>query len=111
MVVVSDTSVLVDLERGFLLAAAFDLRCGFGVPDLLYERELKSLGGEELRKRGLRVEALDSAGVTLAIGYTRSHDRLLLPDTFALALAKSNGWMLLTGDAGLRHVAKRKFRG
>ena len=109
MVVVSDMSVLIDLERGSLLAAAFDLRCDFAVPDLLYERELKSLGGERLRKRGLKVEALDSAGVTLAIGYTRSHDRLSLPDAFALALAKSNGWMLLTGDAGLRYVAEHEL--
>ena len=78
------------------------------VPDLLYESELKSFGGEDLRKRGLRVEALDSAGVALAINYRRSSPGLSLPDAFALALAKSNGWTLLTGDAGLRQVAEQE---
>ena len=42
MVVVSDTSVLLDLERGSLLTAAFRLSCEFAVPDLLFERELNS---------------------------------------------------------------------
>ena len=40
-VLVSDTSVLVDLERGALLEASFRLPFRFTVPDLLYERELK----------------------------------------------------------------------
>lgn len=108
MVVVSDTSVLIDLERASLLMPSFRLRFGFAVPDLLYERELKSFGGEGLRKCGLRVEALDSAGVALAIQYRRSRPGLSLPDTFALALAKSHGWTLLTGDAELRQVAEHE---
>ena len=106
MVVVSDTSVLIDLEKGSLLTAGFRLGCGFTVPDLLYERELKPFGGDDLRKRGLRVEALDGAGVALALGYRRAHAGLSLPDTFALALAKSNAWVLLTGDAELRRLAE-----
>ena len=109
MVVVSDTSVLIELERASLLTPSFRLRFGFAVPDLLYERELKSFGGDPLRKRGLRVEALDSAGVALAIAYRRSCPGLSLPDTFALALAKSNGWTLLTGDAELRQVAEHEL--
>ncbi len=106
MVVVSDTSVLIDLERASLLPASFRLSVDFAVPDLLYERELKSVGGDDLRELGLRVEALDGAGVALALGYRRSHPGLSLPDTFALALAKSNAWMLLTGDAALRELAE-----
>ena len=108
MVVVSDTSVLIDLERASLLTPSFHLRFDFAVPDLLYERELKSFGGEDMRKRGMRIEALDSEGVALAIEYRRSRPGLSLPDTFALALAKSNGWTLLTGDAELRQVAERE---
>ena len=76
------------------------------MPDLLYERELKPFGvGDELRKLGLRVEALDGAGVTLAIGYQRRCRDLSLPDGFALALAKTNAWTLLTGDRALRTLA------
>lgn len=106
MVVVSDTSVLIDLRRGELLTSAFRLPWGFVVPDLLYERELKPLGAaDELQNLGLRVEALDGAGVAVAIGYQRRRRELSLPDSFALALAKTNAWRLLTGDRALRELA------
>ena len=108
MVVVSDTSVLFDLDRGSLLTAAFRLSYDFVVPDLLFERELKGDGGDDLRKQGLKVAALDGGGVALALGYHRANRPLSLPDGFALALAKTSGWMLLTGDARLRQVAERE---
>ena len=108
MVVVSDTSVLFDLDRGSLLTAAFRLSYVFVVPDLLFERELKGGGGDELRNQGLKVAALDGDGVALALGYHRANRPLSLPDSFALALAKTSGWMLLTGDARLRQVAERE---
>ena len=38
-VLVSDTSVLIDLHRGALIPAVFGLPVTFVVPDLLYERE------------------------------------------------------------------------
>ena len=43
-VLVSDTSILIDLERGSLLEICFRLPFQFAVPDLLYERELKTTG-------------------------------------------------------------------
>ncbi len=70
-VLVSDTSVLVDLERRSLLEASFRLPFRFVVPDLLYERELKNWGGEELIRLGLVVEELDGAGVRRAVAYWR----------------------------------------
>jgi hypothetical protein len=36
-ILVSDTSVLIDLERGELIASAFRLSATFAVPDVLYE--------------------------------------------------------------------------
>ena len=108
MVVVSDTSVLFDLDHGSLLTAAFRLSYDFVVPDLPFERELKGGGGGELRNQGLKVAALDGDGVALALGYHRANRPLSLPDGFALALAKTSGWMLLTGDARLRQVAERE---
>ena len=78
------------------------------MPDLLFERELKGGGGDDLRKRGLKVAALDGDGVALALEYHRANWSLSLPDSFALALAKTSGWMLLTGDARLRQVAGRE---
>ena len=104
-VLVSDTSVLVDLERGSLVEPVFRLPFEFTVPDLLYERELREHGGPEFVRLGLRVEELDGNGVSLALGHLRKRRALSVPDSFALALAKTNGWMLLTGDRGLRELA------
>lgn len=104
-VLVSDTSVLVDLERGLLLDACFQLPFKFAVPDLLYEQELKSYGGDELISLGLIVEDLDSDDVMSALEYRRMVPVLSLPDSFALALAKSREWTLLTADGVLRQLA------
>ena len=104
-VLVSDTSVLVDLERGSLLEASFRLPFRFVVPDLLYERELKNYGGEELRRLGLVVEELDGDGVSRAIAYRRRAPALSLPDCFALVLAQTRCWVLLSGDGALRQFA------
>ena len=68
-VLVSDTSVLIDLKRGSLLEASFRLPFRYVVPDLLYERELKNWEGEELLKLGLAVEELDGDGVLRALAF------------------------------------------
>ena len=78
------------------------------MPDLLYERELRDHGGPALMKLGLRVEELDGAGVALALGYRRTCRWLSLPDSFALALAKTHRWILLSGDGGLRELAEKE---
>jgi len=104
-VLVSDTSVLIDLERGAFFNAAFSLPCTFAVPDVLYRRELQDSNGEELLRLGLTVQALDGDGVNQALIYRRQAPALSLPDCFALALAQTRSWILLSGDAGLRHLA------
>ena len=104
-VLVSDTSVLIDLERGSFLEPVFRLPFEFAVPDLLYELELKDHGGPMLIDMGLRVNELDGAAVTLALAYRRERSSLSLPDSFALALSKTRSWALLSGDRSLRAVA------
>ena len=104
-VLVSDTSVLVDLERGSRLEASFRLPFQFSVPDLLFERELKNFGGDALLRLGLVVEELDGDGVALALAYRQRIPSLTIPDSFALALARAREWVLLTGDGPLRQLA------
>jgi len=107
-VLVSDTSVLIDLERGSFLEHVFRLPFEFAVPDLLYEYELKDYGGPQLIDMGLRVEELDGAAVALALAYRRERRSLSLPDSFALALSKTRSWVLLSGDRSLRALAIEK---
>lgn len=104
-VLVSDTCVLIDLERGSLLESALRLPFTFAVPDLLYKRELENHGGDYLLRLGLTSEGLDGNGVALAREYRRRRRSLSFPDSLALALAKTNSWTLLSGDAELRTMA------
>ena len=104
-VLVSDTSVLIDLKRGSLLEASFCLAFRFVVPDLLYKRELKDWGGEDLIQLGLVIEHLDGDGVSLALAYRKRMPALSLPDCFALALAQIRSWILLSGDSALNRLA------
>ena len=104
-VVVSDSSVLIDLERGCLFDAAFALPLDFCVPDLLYRRELEPYGGRQLVDKGLRVLELDGDGVAQAVRYRQTERAISLSDAFALVLARRTGSTLLTGDARLRRLA------
>ncbi len=106
LILVSDTSVLVDLERGGLLDCCFDLPFEFAVPDLLYRRELAGFGGDAMIARGLRVEELSGAELAAATTLRRAHRKLSAPDAFAYALAESREWPLLTGDGELRALAR-----
>jgi hypothetical protein len=105
MILVSDTSVLIDLERGGLLETIFLLPHEFAVPDVLYRREMQGEWGEHLLRLGLRVEESSEDGVSSALRYRSQQQALSLPDTFALALAKELHWLLLTGDGDLGELA------
>lgn len=105
-VLVSDTSVIIDLERGELLESVFQLAVDFAVPDLLFHRELAGPLGDRLLALGLRVEELSPGEVQGATVLRRADATLSLPDTFAFALAQGRRWTLLTGDAGLRRTAE-----
>ncbi len=104
-ILVSDTSVLIDLERGGLLDSCFRLPFEFAVPDLLYARELKDFGGPALVAHGLRVEELSGDEVAAAQAVRAAHQKLSLPDAFAYTLASLRSWTLLTGDGELRTLA------
>lgn len=106
-VLVSDTSILIDLERADLLETAFSLPHELAVPDLLYDLELKEHGGEGFMRLGLRVEELDANGLGTALEYRRRQPLLSAPDSFAIALARQNRWCLLTGDGPLRALAQQ----
>ena len=103
---ISDTSVLIDLERGNLLQATFKLPTPLAVPDVLYDRELRETNGPLLLTLGLQVLTLNDAGVGLAQTYMRRDRRLSVPDAFAVALAKAGNHVLVCGDQALRTLAE-----
>ena len=108
-VLVSDSSVLIEFAKRELLDKMFELRFQFAVPDLLFDEELIDLGvysRQDLLSFGLKVEALDTEGVTMAISIQSRRQALSLVDSFALALAKQQGWELLTDDRVMRSFAR-----
>lgn len=102
----TDNSVLVDLERGGLLSAAFRLPCKFTVTDLLYKRELLPHGGDRLMRLGLTVAELEPSEMDRAIALHRRTPSLSLADCSILELARYRRCTLLTGDKELRRTAE-----
>lgn len=107
-ILVSDTSVLIDLERGSLLVPAFASGLSMVVPDLLYEDELENTNGPYLRTLGLGVLALDPPELQLVQTIKRRRPVLSLADCFALVLALRKDHALVTGDRNLRSEAEKE---
>lgn len=105
IILVSDTSILIDLERGGLLEAVFACGLTMVVPDLLYERELESENGPLLRTLGLGVVSLTPDEVGFAQQLRAERKALSLPDCFALSCATRPDHALVTGDKILRNEA------
>lgn len=108
IILVSDTSVLIDLERGGLLESAFSCGLTMVVPDLLYARELESDNGPLLRKLGLGVVALNPDEVDFAQQLRKQRPGLSLPDCFALSCAQRKDHALVSGDKLLRTEAQAR---
>lgn len=105
-IVVSDTSIIIDLERGDLLEACFRLEHEMAVPDLLFKQELAAMNGDNLISLGLRIEELTPAEVEAAQQVRADNPVLSFADAFAYTLARSRGWPLLTGDGALRALCE-----
>lgn len=104
-VLVSDTSVVIDLERAQLIERIFALPYRFVVPDALYERELRNYGGEKLLALGLEVRSLTGEQVLEAQRLRTLERKISIHDSYALSLAKAEAAILLAGDAAMRRLA------
>ena len=108
-VFVIDTSVLMDLDRGLLITEIFLLPFIFVVPDLLYNKEIIPKFGNRLLELGLEVRNLSGKTLLVTHQYHTAHGRLIsFVDCATLALARSEGLALLTGDKKLRNLAKQE---
>ena len=69
--VVSDTSILIDLERAGFLETVFALPFSFAVPDVLYRQEIEASWGPQLLALNLRVEEVSETGVFAGASLSR----------------------------------------
>ena len=103
--IISDASVLIDIECGELTSAMFSLPWQFAVPDILYVEELAERHGHLLRF-GLISKTMSGDLVAEAYGLHQKYIKPSVNDMLALTLAKHEDCQLLTGDKALREVAK-----
>jgi hypothetical protein len=102
-ILVADTSILVDLERGDLLATALAGPDTIATPDLLYHHELLDYGGPAMVASGLEILELSASEMTATqVVFDAERSRLSLPDCAAYVCACRQDHALLTGDRRLR---------
>lgn len=104
LLVISDASVLIDIECGELTSAMFSLPLQFAVPDILFDEELADRHGH-LLQFGLISKTMSGDLVREAYSLRQRYVRTSVNDLLALTLAKHEDCQLLTGDKALREVA------
>lgn len=108
-IVVSDSSVLMDLAKVRLIEPVLALPFEFVIPDVMLAQELLDLGTYKttgLVRLGFKVGSLDGSDTLQATSYFRQHrQRLSLNDCFAWRLAEVHQGILMTGDGDLRKLA------
>lgn len=104
LLIISDASVLIDVECGNLTSAMFSLPWQFAVPDILFSEELEERHGHLLRF-GLISKTMSGELIEETYNLRQQYVRTSVNDLLALTLAKYEGCQLLTGDKALREVA------
>lgn len=111
-IVISDSSVLMDLAIGRLLEATPKLPFRFEIPDVMFTSELLDLGDytrDQLVEFGFRIGTLEGDGVIRAFSYFQEYRTLLSErDCFALVLAEERKAILMSGDRRLREISEVK---
>lgn len=110
-VVISDSSVLIDLAKTRLIESTLALPYEFVIPDVIFADELidlKHYQREQLLGLGFKTGSLTGEQVSAVLQYSVNYKPLTANDCFALVLAESiEQAILLTGDGNLRKTAQR----
>jgi predicted nucleic acid-binding protein len=101
--IISDASILIDIECGELTSAMFSLPWQFAVPDVLFVEELEERHGH-LKQFGLISKTMDSNLVSEAYNLRQKYIQTSVNDLLALILAKYEKCRLLTGDVTTRPI-------
>ena len=105
LLLISDASVLIDVECAELTSAMFSLPWQFAVPDILFAEELASRHNH-LLKFGLISKTMNGELVAEAFNLRQKYNKTSVNDLLALTLAKHENCQLLTGDKALKQVAQ-----
>lgn len=104
LLLISDSSVLIDIEQGALTRAMFSLPWRFAVPDVLFLEELAEKH-RSLLELGLECKSMNGDLIAQTYQLRQQYRQTSVNDLLALILAKAEQGLLLTGDKALRRVA------
>ncbi|MEW6458655.1 MAG: PIN domain-containing protein [Bacillota bacterium] len=102
---VTDTNIWIDLEKGSIVHLMFRLPISLVAPDVIVA-ELRKPDGNALIDMGLQMMELSGSQVAEVARLRQEYKKPGTADLFALALAKTRGFVLLTGDKYLRAAAR-----
>lgn len=105
LLIISDASVLIDIEHGKLTSAMFSLPYEFAVPDVLFIEELEDQHGH-LLQLGLSSKSMSGDLVAEAFMLRQEYVKLSVNDLLVLIIARHESCQLLTSDKALREVAE-----
>jgi len=112
LVLITDANVWIDLQVGKVLAEAVKLGFDFVLPDVIHAEleDSKPAVFEDLslllELEHIRLGGLPPEAVSLAERFASQHWKPQSPDLFALAMAKLEEAVLVTGDKDLREAAE-----
>lgn len=106
LVLISDASVLIDIEHGQLTQTMFSLPYQFVVPDILFVEELAERH-VHLLELGLVIRRMESELIASAYSLRQENSKTSVNDLLSLTLAKHENCQLLTGDKALRELAEQ----
>lgn len=103
--IISDASVIIDIECAKLSKLMFCLPMIFQVPDILFVEELEE-HHKHLTQLGLQIKSMDGNLVSNAYQLKQKYKKASVNDLLALTLAIDQNCQLLTGDKELNKIAK-----
>lgn len=112
LVLITDSNVWIDLQVGNVLAEAVKLDFDLVLPDVIHAEleDSKQVVFEDLslliELEHIRLGKLPPEGVSLAERFAAQYWKPQSPDLFAMAMAKLEEAILVTGDKDLREAAK-----
>ncbi len=104
LLIISDASVLIDIECGRLTNTMFSLHWKFAVPDILFDEELAERHSH-LLEFGLISKPMSGDLLSEVYKLRQKYIKTSVNDLLALILAKHENCQLLTGDKALRQAA------
>ena len=105
MVIINDTNIWIDLKLTNIIEKVFLLPYELAVPDILYNDELKDMDGELLEANGIKIIEMTNDEVVETAERSGMTNRVSFNDLTTLVVAKSRGYILVTGDGNLRKIA------